>query len=57
MERREIFGSKMDFDTGRVGWSSNFATAKKKGLACAGLRNPSETLGQDFVVLEGGGMD
>jgi len=57
MERREIFGLKMDFDMGRADWSSNFAIAKKRGPACAGLRNPSETLGQDFVVLEGGGMD
>jgi hypothetical protein len=40
--RREIFGLKMDCGKDKVDWFSNFAKAKKRVPAYAGLRNPSE---------------
>jgi hypothetical protein len=39
--RRGIFGLKKDFGKDKVDWFSNFAKAKKRVPAYAGLKNPS----------------
>jgi hypothetical protein len=55
--RRGIFGLKKDFGKDKVGWFSNFAKAKKRVPAYAGLRNPSGIWVLDSVGLEGIGKN
>jgi hypothetical protein len=47
----------MDFGKGKEGWSSSFAKAKKRVLAFADLKNPSEIWVLDSVGLEGFGRN